>query len=82
MNSNRNVSYHHAHEYSDRGSKSKLQHENHYTKNQQYVVVVVKEDIGPCCTDDWAYYPQNYTHQRGRCCKFNTACSPCKGNNY
>lgn len=56
---------------------------NSYNANgQEYIVVVLKEDDGPCCTDEWAYYKQDHEVPKRSCCKFNTCQSPCKGKNY
>lgn len=60
----------------DCGCKSQYQHQYSCVKKnppQQIIVVKVKEDIGPCCTDDWAYYPYGYEQQapQFKPCKFN-----------
>lgn len=41
------------------------------TNTQDVVVVMVKEDIGPCCTDNWAFYGPNYRPPQPSCCQFN-----------
>lgn len=49
---------------------------------QEIVVLVVSDDIGPCCTDNWAFYPPNYQFPKRPPCKFNSCCKPCWGSKY
>lgn len=46
---------------------------------REIIVIKVKEDIGPCCTDDWAYYTR--PQMPVKCCRFNSCNGPC-GNRY
>lgn len=87
MNANRNVggckscdhskNHHHDNDYNGLNGVVKT---NAYNINgQDIIVLVVKDDIGPCCTDAWV---PEYQVPKRLCCKFNSCSKPCHGGKY